>query len=105
MAVVLNTRITQDEKTLLSQIKTLGDKMDTLMYMDKKELLRQLAMRRGDDTSAIEHSKDVIRCLNKKALLAIPSDVHRQRALTVLRTQYEYRARFFFEDLDRKSVV
>ena len=36
MAVALNARITQDEKTLLSQIKTLGDKMDTLMYMDKK---------------------------------------------------------------------
>ena len=98
MAVALNTSMTQDEKTLLSQIKKLGDKMDTLMYMDKKELLRQFAMRREDDDSAIKHSMDIIRCLNKKALLAIQSDVQRQRALTVLRTQYEYRARFFFED-------
>ena len=98
MAVALNTGMTRDEKTLLSQIKKLGDKMDTLMYMDKKELLRQFAMRREDDASAIKHSMDIMRCLNKKALLAIESDVQRQRALTILRTQYEYRARFFFED-------
>lgn len=98
MAVALDARITSDEKTLLSQIQTVGHKMDTLMYMDKKELLRKFAMRRGDDTSALGHSKDIISRLTKKALLAIPSDVQRQRALAILRTQYEYRGRFFFED-------
>ncbi len=85
--------MTDAERTLLRQLRTVGDTMPTLMRMEKMALLRQLAQQRHDHHDAHRYAKRMVNFLTPSRIASVTELPERIRAVITLRDAYTYMAR------------